>query len=225
MAESIVIGFEITINDEHFTNAIKSVERAMRHFAHLSMQPNAKSNIVKQMKNDLKNFEDDLAKELVKLVVYATTSLIDSTRATTGNMASAWHVSFDRNDTSEVGAYHGNHEVWSIDFMRAHAFNDSGIARGNMDRAQNRERGNVNELQRSASKKFRIYVANQAYIDHPANADFSYGFYATEGIGRGIFEFGSVVSSEDSASYALFDYLASNVPATIQQMLKKHHFD
>ena len=104
MAESIVIGFEITINDEHFTNAIKSVERAMRHFAHLSMQPNAKSNIVKQMKNDLKNFEDDLAKELVKLVVYATTSLIDSTRATTGNMASEWHVSIDRNDTSEVGA-------------------------------------------------------------------------------------------------------------------------
>lgn len=225
MAESIIIGFDITIDDDHFTRAIDAVERGMKLIASFSMQPNAKSNIVAQMRNDLKNFEDDLARELVKLVSYATTNLIMMTRATTGNMASAWHVTFDRGDTSEIGAYHGDHDVWSIDYMRAHAFNDAGTAHQNMARAQNRERGNVAGLQKRAKKKFRIYVANQAYIDHPANADFSYGFYASEGIGRGMFEFGESISTEDSASFALFDYFCANVPPAIKQMLKRHHFD
>ena len=219
---AVVFSFKIDINDDGYQRSFQHVQTRLA-----SLYGTRRKTIINQ-NADIEGFKKAVAEALVQVAVEATQELIMITPGTTGNLASGWHVAFNKSDRSEKGVYNGDFELWEHDTLQARNEISSAIYNHNQMIAMNRERAKESSLLQNVKSSYTVYIINSAYMSKgvtDGDTFFKYGYYASEGLGWGWFSnpsaWGDKIDSERDVEVFLADYFREHFTPIMKRLRRK----
>ena len=218
---SIIFSFKIDITDDGYKRAFEQVNRKLRSLY------KTRNKKIQNLNVNIEKFKKEVSELMIRIAVEATQELIMATRGTTGNLASGWHVTFNKRDRSEQGVYGGDFDAWYSDTYQIKSTRNRAIYDEHKNEAIARERNKLPGLLDRAKTSYTVYIINSAYMEKVndiGDTDYTYGYYAEEGINFGWFanKDGYSINSEQSAGEFLANYFKNNFKPAMKQLRRKY---
>ena len=219
---AVVFSFKIDITDEGYKRSFQHIQTQLRSLYGARYKP------ISNKDANIEGFKKEVAETMVRIATEAVQELILITPGTTGNLASGWHVSFNKSDRSEKGVYDGDFNDWENDTWTARDMRTDAIYLHNQAIAQQREQSVGKTLQQKVKTSYTIYIINSAFMSPgltQGETFFKYGYYASEGLGWGWFKnksAGISIDSETDAGDFLAEYFKEHFTPEMKRLRRKY---
>jgi len=217
----IDITLHVDFDGDSYIREIGSYDKSLDRLRKLSDSRKTKISGRKEAsKKYIAEFKKMMSHELAEIALDIAYALIDGTGGTTGNMASAWSVSFNYRSSSK-GYLSSDPRKYLETWREAKLKNVSFAGEG-----RGESLGNIDDddLTSSMRSNYTIYISNHAHVDYAVFNNFVIGtdeYYANEAISGGLGIEGSGITDPQGYAEQRFNEEFSKAIRRVRYALRK----